>query len=110
LEPKELGKIKVLVEVADNHVHAKVEVESSIVKDMLQNNSESLKQNLTNSGLQLGSLNIALHQNSEKGNDNSAGKQTKKSERIAGIRDADDIENEKVSNKAMGYNTYEYII
>ena len=111
LEPQQLGKIKISVEVNDNHVHAKVEVENNTVKEMLQNNSETLKQNLNNSGLQLGSLNISLQQNMAKGSNQASNKQSKRSEKVAELKDdGSNISAAAGRNKSMGYNTYEYII
>lgn len=108
LEPKHLGKIKIAVEIIDNQLTAKVEVENKAVRDMLQNQADVLKENLNNSGLQLSSLNISLQQNAESKNNKNTVKNKRKDEEVNEVK-TESKEEEKRSNKSMGYNTYEFI-
>jgi flagellar hook-length control protein FliK len=105
--PKMLGKIKIVVDIIDQMVQTKIEVETESAKQLLQNNMEMLKQSLNQSGIQLNSYTISLsNPNSKNFKPFSAKKKTSGEDDL----EKNDFDNTPVSGKKMGYNTYEYLI
>ena len=106
LVPKELGAIKVLLDTIDNVVTAKVEVENESVGQVIRNNVEQLKQNLAQSGVNVGSINISYHspEHKQQGFNN----QKKKNQSFFRNNEPQEIE-ENIVTKKLGYNTYEYL-
>lgn len=108
LDPKELGHIKIHMDVVDKVLHAKVEVENEQVQHLLNNNIDLLKQNLMQNGLQLNSFNISLsnpNQNKYTGNSKKREHENNaKGEAVSG-----DDEKIKNSEKHYGYSTIEYV-
>lgn len=107
LKPENMGKIKLSIDVTNNVVHARVEVENDQVKQMLQANLDVLRHSLNMNGLQLSAIDVSMsggQQRSYKSYEprkkfQYSGKETKISE-----------EADKEVNRNMGYNTYEYLI
>jgi len=106
LVPKELGAIKVMLDTIDNVLTAKVEVESESVGQIIRNNVEQLKHNLTQNGVHINSINIS-YQNSEQ-KQHTFNNQKKKNPSYYQNKKLDEVE-ETVVTKKMGYNTYEYL-
>ena len=107
LDPENLGKVKIVLDVVDKSVHASVEVENDNVRQIVQNNINELKQSLNLSGLQLSSVNVSLNNNDE--NTNKSLTQKKKTGYNQYERKIDEPAS-AVSSKSMGYNTYDYLI
>ncbi len=107
LDPENLGKVKIVLDVVDKSVHASVEVENENVRQIVQNNINELKQSLNLSGLQLSSVNVSLNNNDE--NTNKSLTQKKKSGYNQYERKIEEPAG-AVSSKSMGYNTYDYLI
>lgn len=107
LKPENLGKIKLSIDVTNNIVHARVEVENEAAKQMVQSNLDALKHSLNLSGLQLSTVDVSLSGGQQKSfksygpkkKFNYTGKNTKISE-----------EPDTSASRNMGYNTYEYLI
>ena len=106
LVPKELGSIKVMLDTIENVLTAKVEVENETVGNIVKNNVEQLKQNLLQSGVNVGSINIFQHGADQKQN----GLHNQKRKNAAYLKNSDTEEvDETIITKKMGYNTYEYL-
>lgn len=106
LEPASLGKVKIMVELVDNKVAARVDVENQAAKEMLQNQIQFLKDALNSSGIQLGSLNISHQNNDPKGTRADKGKK-QDDETVSTSKTKKEAKED--GSKNLGYNTYEYI-
>jgi flagellar hook-length control protein FliK len=111
IEPENLGKVKIALEMSNSSLDAKIHVESEQVKAIVENNVKQLTQSLTQNGIQLNSLTVSLSTSEQK-----AGRQpsftTNKKKNSGSALDMDtEIENAEVKdiNKKLGYNTYEYL-
>jgi flagellar hook-length control protein FliK len=106
LIPKKLGRVKVVVDIIDQMLQTKIEVENESAKQLLQNNMDALKQSLNQSGIQLSSYTISLSNPNGKNFKPFAAKK-----KVSGNEDLENNENENtpVSGKKLGYNTYEYL-
>ncbi len=62
IEPEQLGKVKIALEVADNIISARIEVENEAVKHIVENKINELYSNLSQNGVQLSSVNVSLSQ------------------------------------------------
>jgi len=106
LLPESLGKVKVTLEVGGDVIHAKAEVENESVKQMLQTNTETLKQSLTENGLQLASFNVSLAASGEK---HQKANGQKKKPAAAQLKGKIEKSVNEDAVKSYGYNTYEYL-
>lgn len=106
LEPATLGKVKIMVELVDNKLTARVDVENQAAKEMLQNQIQFLKESLNSGGIQLSSLNISQQNSDNKGT--KPEKERRRSEEVSGEKVNKD-ESKNGGSKNFGYNTYEYI-
>ena len=105
LSPDNLGKVKLVIDLIQNHVNTHIEVENEQVKQFIQQNVEQLKTNLQSSGIQLNTVNISLANHEQ-----NAGKQnasSKKYSKVARIRDEKTETGRRT--KSLGYNTYEFL-
>ena len=66
LDPKELGKVKLSIDMSDKIVHARLEVENEAAKKAVESQLNQLNSNLQSSGLQVGSLNVAINNSDSK--------------------------------------------
>jgi len=108
LEPKELGEIKIRLDVVNNVVNANLHVENEAVKQLIQNNLSQLRDNLMQQGLALNNFNIS-YRNKEKGRRFSDSSSNKTS---AGLPDEVTEEATKVKDyqfKNLGYNRFDFI-
>ncbi len=107
LQPGDLGKVKVALEVVDKVVHANIEVENESVKQMVQNNINDLRQSLNVSGLQLSNVSVSLA-----GGEGKSGKTfTQKRKATSNSYNKKiDAGSGIAASKSLGYNTYEYLI
>ncbi len=106
IEPENMGKVKITVDVSDKVVRANITVETEVVKNMLESKLGDLQSNLNKNNNQQGMVNISL-QNEHKGNDRQSGKRKMTGEN----KQVDKIENETEDiKKSLGYNTMEYLV
>ncbi len=106
LSPEDLGKVKISLDVSNNHVHVNVEVENEMVKNLIHSNSAQLRQSFVQNGLQLNSLNISLANSEQKPDKNFSSK--KKTNYNTVVKEIEIKNNINVPRK-MGYNTYEFL-
>ncbi|MFA7418957.1 MAG: flagellar hook-length control protein FliK [Melioribacteraceae bacterium] len=105
LSPENLGKVKLTVDMIDNQIVTKIEVENEQVKQFVQSNIEQLKQNMQSAGIPLTNVNVSL---SDDQKNQKVFTQKKKS---SGREDKEEVIEETISMQAkkhMGYNTYEF--
>lgn len=106
IDPENLGKVKVVLDMTDKVVNARIEVENENVKQAVINNIDNLKNTLAQNGVQLNSVNVNLPGYEQK---NSKQMQPKKKQ-DANFSDDEIEEAKNANNKSWGYNTYEYVI
>jgi hypothetical protein len=107
ISPENLGKVKLVVDMVNNQIQTKIEVESEQIKQFIQSNVEQLKQNLQASGIQLSNVNISLTDYGQK----NAGKMFT-SKKKSNFQNEKEIPIEEITNqpmKKMGYSTYEFL-
>ncbi|MDP1993696.1 MAG: flagellar hook-length control protein FliK, partial [Ignavibacteria bacterium] len=106
LLPEALGKVKLTLEVGGEIIHAKAEVENESVRQIIQTNTETLKQTLSQNGLQLASFNVSLAGSDEK--QQKAHGQKKRSNSFTSKTKIEKSVLPEAARK-LGYNTYEYL-
>jgi len=107
IDPENLGKVKIVVEMTEKMVSANIEVENENVKKAVLNNLDNLKNSLAQNGVQLNSVNVNLPGYEQK---NPKQMQPKKRQ-FTGFDEEEIIDESKAQNsKSWGYNTYEYVI
>ncbi|MCX6169912.1 MAG: flagellar hook-length control protein FliK [Ignavibacteriales bacterium] len=106
LTPENLGKVKLIVDLVNNNISTRIEVENDQVKQFIQSNIEQLKQNLQSSGVHLSNVNISLAESEQKFAKTFTPRR-KMGEKISKIKEGDD--STRRSQKSLGYNTYEYL-
>ncbi|GEM_PF-6800518 len=107
LQPENLGKIKLAMEVVNDVVKASVAVENDSVKQMLESNLPELQLQMAKAGINLGQVNITLNQNTNSKFGKMAERENKKYNNIK--EDVIETENQNISKRSFGYNTYEYL-
>lgn len=106
LEPENLGKINVSIEIDKNAVSAKIHVENDLVKQILKNNVDVLQNALLESGLSVKNYSVTT----DSGQKKPAQTNKKKKAAVENITPAG-MKNVKIEIvKNMGYNTYDFII
>lgn len=108
LTPENLGKVKLVVDLVDDIITTKIEVENEQIKQFIQSNIEQLKNNLQSSGIQLTNINISLADYSQKQNQKIINEKKKYNSRIENEENLK-TEKEPKIKKNLGYNTYEYL-
>lgn len=106
LEPATLGKIKIALEIIENKVTARLEVENQAAKEMLQNQVDFLRENINNNGVQISSVSISLQQQEQK---NSKANKEKRKENNVEKNEVSEKSNQENNTKSLGYNTYEFL-
>jgi len=107
LYPEELGSVKISLDVNDKVINAKIDVTSDSVRQIILTQAENLKTSLTQSGIQLASLNVSVNNPDEK--NSQQGKTKRKDGSVNKKIVIKDIpQGAKVKN--LGYNTYDYIV
>jgi flagellar hook-length control protein FliK len=107
LNPENLGKIKLMVDFVDNQLVTRIEVENEQIKHFIQSNIETLKQQLTSSGIQLSNVSVSLADYDQKNNKPFAPKKKSSSRVVNENSDEDILKSEK---RILGYNTLEYLV
>ncbi len=106
LSPESMGKVRLIVDMVENQIVTRIEVENESVKQFMQSNIEQLKQNLVSSGINLGSVNVSLADYDQKNSKNGLTKKKSSAKFEKEIVENASIE-PKIKN--FGYNTYEYL-
>jgi len=106
LNPENLGKMNIKLEVTNKMVSASIKVENETTQQAVQNSLEGLKNSLNQQGLQLSSLNVSLADADEK-NNNRYFKQKKKNN--SGLNVKVNGFDDKFAHKNLGYNNYDFI-
>ncbi|KAF0151644.1 MAG: hypothetical protein FD143_1777 [Ignavibacteria bacterium] len=105
LTPENLGKVKLTVDMIDNQIITKIEVESEQVKQFVQSNLDQLKQNMQSAGIPLTNVNVSL---SDEQKNYKLFAQRKKALSRDDKEDIIESVTQLNSKKQMGYNTYEF--
>lgn len=106
IKPESLGKILITVDATKEIVNARIEVENKAVQTLLENNINQLYSNLNQNGVQLSSVQIFLNQGESKNYRPNYLKKKSYEENNNGLND----DEEKITSRKLGYNTYEYLI
>lgn len=109
LTPENLGKVNLIVDLVDNVVTTKIEVENEQVKQFIQSNLDQLKNNLQSNGIQLSNINISLADYSQKQNGKVIAEKKKYNSKISREEEKVEEVNLHKATKKMGYNTYEFL-
>lgn len=109
LTPENLGKVNLIVDLVDNVVTTKIEVENEQIKQFIQSNLDQLKNNLQSNGIQLNNINISLADYSQKQNGKVVTEKKKYNSKVS--HEEEKIEEVRLhkATKKMGYNTYEFL-
>jgi len=105
VNPEQLGKVKIEIEVIDNVAKAIVQVENTEAKKLIESNLNQLTNNLLNSGVQLNSFKVTTGNNEQRTGKNNYSTKTRTSKRETTVEEVSDE-----YKKQMGYNTYEYLM
>ncbi len=106
IKPESLGKILITIDATKEIVNARIEVENKAVQALLENNINQLYSNLNQNGVQLSSVQIFLNQGESKNYKPNYFKKKSFEENNNFLNDED----EKITTRKLGYNTYEYLI
>lgn len=106
LTPENLGKVMLSIDLVENQINTRIEVENEQVKQFIQSNIEQLRQNLQTSGIHLNSVNISLAESEQKFS-KAFTPRKKSGDRISKVKA--DEERTRPSQKSLGYNTYEFL-
>ena len=106
LSPENLGKVRLSVEMVNNHISTNIEVENEQVKQFIQSNIEQLKHNLQQEGIKYNSVNINLADYGQR-----SAKSFSQKKKYNNYNSKEQMVEEIVitPQKKMGYNTYEYL-
>ena len=107
IEPEQLGKLKITLDMVEHAIKANIEVESEVIKTFLEKNISDLFNHLNKEGIQLNSVNISLTEKDNKQAKQSSSKK-KNEESEEKEEKVDDSRDGKV--KMMGYNTRDYLV
>jgi len=105
ITPEHLGAVKIALEVVDEIVTAKIEVNNQAAREVLENNAKQLQAQLNQNGVNVNSINISLSNFEHKQKQNFV-PQRKKS---FGYSEEREIEEKSSNEKRFGYNTIEYL-
>lgn len=108
LTPENLGKVNLTIDLVDNFITTKIEVENEQVKQFIQSNIEQLKANLQSNGIQLNNINISLADYSQKQNQKVYNEKRKNSSRIEKEEPVKETAS-PILKKNLGYNTLEFL-
>ncbi|MGD8777609.1 MAG: flagellar hook-length control protein FliK [Ignavibacteria bacterium] len=107
IEPEQLGKLKIMLDISEQAVKANIKVESEAVKYLVENNMQDLQNHLNKQGIQLSSVNISLSDNNSKDAKSFTSKKKNQTE-VKNPKAINSEEEEKVA-RMLGYNTIEYL-
>lgn len=101
LRPKDLGKVEIKLISENGTLTAQIKAENSQVKDILGKEIETLKQNLTEQGINVGKITVQESNPSSNSNHNSQFDQ----DLHRFDQKSDNAENQNSFRRNMGYNT-----
>jgi len=107
LDPAKLGKVKITLDVVKDAIKAHIEVENNAAKQTVQSNMQELYSQLNKSGINLGTVNITLHE----GGNKEAKQFSNKRKNNDSLKSKEDFieEEENQTARKLGYNTYEFL-
>ncbi|MCX6151029.1 MAG: flagellar hook-length control protein FliK [Ignavibacteriales bacterium] len=103
VEPENLGKLKITLDIMENNAKVHVEVENEAVKKLIENNVTQLFQSLNQSGLSLSFLQVSTSEQKQMKQGNPSKKKFDLEKEL--LTDVDEI----FMTKNLGYNTYEFL-
>jgi flagellar hook-length control protein FliK len=105
LNPENLGKLAIKLEVINKIVSASIKVDNEATQQLVQNSLEGLKTSLNQNGVQFNSLNVSL--SDSEGKNQKFFKQKRKNNNSAKMN----VEgfDENFAPKKLGYNNYDFI-
>jgi flagellar hook-length control protein FliK len=104
LQPEDLGKVKIEFDIKEKSMNARISVETESAKNLIQSNSETLRNSLHDSGITLSSFNVLLSDGSRQQHVPILKKKIQKNESID-----THVEQVRPNRRNLGYNTYEYL-
>lgn len=104
LQPENLGNVKIEFDIKEKSLNAKISVDTESAKNLIQTNSDALKNSLLDSGITLNSFNVLLSDGQHHQHTPIIKKKIQKNEIIETTSDPVQLE-----RKNLGYNTYEYL-
>lgn len=107
LTPEHLGAVKLSIDIKDSVMSTSIEVENESVRQVVQNNIDTLRQTLQANGIQLSSFSVSLSNQHEQKSSGKSGNKKEKQQENEGIKLK--TEEKTVKTKKLGYNTYEYL-
>ncbi len=107
IKPESLGKMKISLDTVDHVIKASIEVENEQAKQLVEKNIHKLHQELSESGIQLNSLNISLGNPKQNKNDKQINNNNKNRDSKQNQENLETVEDKQT--KSLGYNTYEFI-
>ncbi|MCX7875649.1 MAG: flagellar hook-length control protein FliK [Melioribacteraceae bacterium] len=108
LTPENLGKVNLIIDLTDNIISTKIEVENEQIKQFIQSNIEQLKNNLQSNGIVLSNINISLADYSQKQNQKVYNEKKKFNSKLDKEESVEETNTPKLK-KNLGYNTLEFL-
>lgn len=105
LNPENLGKMAVKLEVVNKVVTASIRVDNEMAQQLVQNGLEGLKASLNSNGVQFNSLNVSLFYSEDKNQKYFKQKRKNNNTTHGVIAEVD----EQFVRKNLGYNNYDFI-
>ncbi len=106
LYPEELGRVKIIIDNADNVVSARIEVQSEQAKNIILSSLPQLRDSLKQEGLNTQNLNVYLSSEEQKGQNGANQKRKNNNNKMTFDTE---VQTEEVKIKNLGYNTIEYL-
>lgn len=107
LYPEELGRVKIIIDNADNVVSARIEVQSEQARNIILSNLPQLRESLKQEGLNTQNLNVYVSSEEHKGQNGANQKRKNNNNKMTFETEA---QTEEVKIKNFGYNTIEYLV
>ncbi len=96
IEPEHLGKMKITLDTIDNLLKATIEVDNEQSKQMIERNINKLHSQLSESGIELNSLNISLgYSKNQKNDEEISDSKTKQSKNNSQVGETEENLNKK---------------
>lgn len=107
IEPENLGSVKISLDMTQNMIQARINVDNESVKQFVQTNLESLKQSLNQSGVNLGNIQVNVSSSDQKQQKNVSPFKRRMGGKTENIS-YDEVE-DTANKKILGYNSYDYL-
>lgn len=105
--PENLGSVKISLDMVKNMVQARIDVDSENVKQFVQNNIDTLKQSLNQSGVNVSMLQVNVSSSDQK-QPRFASPHRKKGGGLGKEVSFEEADAD-VNKKILGYNSYDYL-